>query len=748
MSLKALSEYTYFSRYAQYLPELKRRENWNESVKRVFDMHREKYAEKIKSNPKLLEEIEFAEKQVLKKRVLGSQRALQYGGEDTLKKNARIYNCSGLHIDRPRAFSVVMYLLLAGCGVGFSVQHRHVSKLPSISSRKAVKKTYTIPDTIEGWSDSISILLASYFSPDVNFYSEFAESYVEFDYSLIRPEGSLIAGKFKAPGPKPLERAHEKIRKVLDGAKKESRKLRPIEVYDILMHCADAVISAGLRRSATICLFSKDDTEMAAAKTGDWFYTNPQRGRSNNSVVLKRDEVTREEFAAIFKSVKEFGEPGFVWVDDYDHCVNPCCEISWIIKPNYDDDLCTVGFCNLSEINGRFCSNEENFYQACRAASIIGTLQAGYDEFPYIGKRTEEFVRAEALLGVSITGWMDNPDILFNEKILREGSKIVREKNIELAQMLEINPAARLCTAKPSGHTSCILGTASGIHPHHARRYLRRVQSNNQDWALQRFAESNPAAVETSVWSANKTDSIATFLCEVPGGAILKNAISAVELLDKVKTAQKNWVRAGVNLEANHRTPNLSHSVSNTITVKETEWDDVEKYIFDNREHFTGISLLPESGDLDYPQAPFATVLSANELVKTYGDASIFASGLIVDGLAAFDNNLWNACDAALDRFPVAEVKTKFFGLIKDSKKRDEQLDWIRRLKQFATRYFSNDYRKATHCLKHVSLHKLWVDLSREYKDVNWNVSEETREILAADEQAAVACNGGVCELR
>lgn len=763
MSIKALSDYTFYSRYSQYLPEQKRRETWEESIKRVFDMHRKKYANEIESSQELKDDIDFAERQVIKKRVLGSQRALQYGGDPTLRRMERIYNCSGLRISKPKAFQDVVWLLLAGCGVGFSVQYQDVLKLPKIAKPKGKVKKFVVPDTCEGWADSVGVLLSSYFV-DGGYFPEYKGCVVDFDFSKIRPKGALISGQFKAPGHEPLMNGLEKVVKLLDSQFETGFKevvMSPIVCYDIIMHCSDFVISAGLRRSATICLFSKEDTEMSKAKTGDWFIKNPQRARSNNSVIVKRDDITREEFSGIFENIKNYGEPGWLFVDDYNQLTNPCAEIVWHIEDSESSNS-VVGFCNLTEINGRFCSDKENFLKACKAASIIGTLQAGYTEFPYLGKETEDFVRRESLLGVSITGWMDNPDVLFNPDFLEDGANMVKETNAKISKLININPAARTTCAKPSGHTSCLLSTASGIHPHHAKRYIRRVQSNKQEFALDVFKNNNPISVEESVWSANKTDDVVSFLCEVPQGAILKNQLSAVELLDKVKLAQKHWVKSGVNDHLNIY-KGLSHSVSNTITVNSNEWDDVEEYIYNNKEYFTGISLLPSSGDLDYAQAPFSTVLSPNELIREYGDASVFASGLVVDGLHAFENNLWQACDTVLGvgldlpkemEVPEYPRNRNYKALSEYFAKNEEyenwlsKIDWVRRVNQFADRYFEGDVRKTTYCLKHVSLWKTWCDLKREYKEIDWsNQIEEKIEYKNIDEQAAVACHGGKCEL-
>jgi len=621
-----------------------------------------------------------------------------------------------------------MYLLLCGCGVGFSVQEHHIKKLPGINRPKGKPIKVVIDDSIEGWADSIGQLVGQFFLSQ--------QRPIEFDYSLIRPEGALIAGAFKAPGSTGLKRAHDKVVKLitqrLDGG---ASRLRPIDVYDIIMHCSDAVLSGGVRRSATICVFSVDDEEMIKAKTGDWFVKNPQRGRSNNSALLIRNETTREQFDNLMASVKEYGEPGFVWADHRDILFNPCVEIGFF--PCLVDKIgrwkaSGVQFCNLTEINGRMCRTEEEFLSACTASAVIGTMQAAYTDFPYLGKVTEEIVRTESLLGCSITGMMDQPDILFNEKILRKGAKLIKAVNEQVAATLGINPAARTTCLKPAGSTSCVLGTASGIHPHHARRYIRRVQANKLEFPVQWFASINPLAVEESVWSTNNTDMVISFLCEVPGGAIVKNQLTAIELLEKVKLCQQSWVEYGTSPERGTK-DFLRHNVSNTITVQPDEWDEVAKYIYRNRNYFAGVSLLPASGDKDYPQAPFTTVYDPKEIVKEYGDASVFAPGMIVDGLRVFKGNLWRACDIAL--FNNQEVN-------------EEQQDWIRRAHQFADKYFDNDVRKMTYCLKDVYNWKTWCDLRREYQEIDWStVHEEAETVIDVTSTTAVACAGGQCEL-
>lgn len=1099
MSLKALSDYTLYAKYSHYLPEKKRRETWPEIVDRVFGMHERKFKDILETNPEFREEFEFAKRMVRKKRVLGSQRALQFGGKWIEKEEFKIYNCSSTYIDRPRVFQESMYVLLCGVGLGFSVQSYHTNKIPNIQLIGGNWRKFKVEDSIEGWSDAIGAIVNSYFPAEYSEFPELSGHKVIFDYSEIRPEGALIAGQFKAPGHKGLEKAVEKIRSLIEKrlaseefkTDKFAGKLRPIDCYDILMYASDAVLSGGIRRSATICMFDHWDQDMMSAKTGNWFVENPQRGRSNNSAVLIKGETSKEEFHELMESTKDFGEPGFIWVEKGDQdgteivfnpcqpawatvltksgistigeisegdeiwsedgwvkvekkwstgvkkvfsykttsgtfygtenhrivsngqkieakdaesidrltCVTPsnlvinsqdvmdglvvgdgsyhtasnnliylnigsedqdyfgseiskligrkrsgigeyayeitttitknelqktynrsvpdrffkggaskvcgflrglysangsvvrdritlkassfqiieqvqmmlssvgissyyttnresnvkfengeytcrqsydlnitsdrekfknligfiqeykaeklnliktksankrkvaydissvdfiseeevfditvsgkshtywtgglnvsnCCEISMI--PKTEDGLSGIQTCNLTEINGKFCTTEEDFLQACRASAIIGTMQAAYTRFNYLTEATKKIVEREALLGCSITGFMDNPEILLDDDVQKKGAEEIKMVNRKIAKMIGVNPSARTTCVKPAGSTSCILGTASGIHPHHAKRYIRRVQANRNEFPAQFYKEKNPLAVEASVWSASGTDEVVSFLCEVPRGAILKNSISAVEFLDFVRKTQENWVESGTNLEACVK-EYARHNVSVTAIVKPTEWQEVEDYIFNYQKSFAGISLLPASGDLDYQQAPFATVLTPEEIVEEYGDASVFASGLIVDGLAAFDNNLWNACDVALgmgekleDEMSDPVMPSKNGYTFKEFNKKLIEFyqykdvyenwfakkDWVRRLEQFAERYFKGDIRRASYCLKHVSLWKTWVDMARNHQEIDWSaVVEESQDFIDVNTLGAQACAGGKCSL-
>lgn len=748
MSTDQLSAYTFNTKYARYNKELKRRETFEEAVDRVMKMHREKYKDKG-----ITDDLDFVTAAIKEKLVLGSQRALQFAGVPIVKTNAKIFNCSASYCDRVRFFQENMWMLLCGCGVGFSVQKHHVEKLPTVVKRSDQHVTYVADDSIEGWADCVGVLMSSYFSADQTF-PEYAGKTVEFDLSKIRPEGAPITGGSKAPGPEPLRRSLGLIENMLElhiATKGDDTKLSPIECYDIIMHSSDAVLAGGVRRSATICLFSKDDEEMLNAKTGNWFQENPQRSRSNNSALLLRNSTSREEFLKCMEAVKEFGEPGFVWADSTEILYNPCCEIGL-----YPVDITTgeSGWqtCNLTEINMKLCTTEEKFFEACKASAILGTLQAGYNEFKYLGKTTENICRREALLGCSMTGMCDSPDVAFNADTQRKGASIIRSENERIAALIGINPAARTTCVKPAGSTSCVLGTSSGIHPHHASRYFRRVQTNKNEAPAEYFKLHNPLAVEKSLWNPNGTDLVITFCVETPEEAINKAEVRATDLLRKVKLTQNNWVAAGKN-PALCTAPFIDHNVSNTISVKPEEWEKVSKYIYDNRASFAGISLLPSGGDLDFKQAPFVEVWTSEEIHEEYGVGSMMASGLIVDGLRAFNEDLWLGCDITLG---IAKIKQPMFPestetkvlaqYTKDIKKYTEQIDWVRRAKKFAANYFNNNIREMCYCLKRVHNCKLWEDLTRTCVDVDYTLLTEEEDNTKPME--TVACGGAGCELK
>lgn len=728
---QTMSDTKFYGDYSRWNTETNSYEDWDGAVNRVMTMHQLKYQSEIQSSLILAQYIKDATESYQSKKILAAQRTLQFGGDQIFKHNAKVYNCSASYADRATFFQEAMYLLLCGCGVGFSVQQVHVDKMPGIKSRGNSVKNYTIRDEIEGWADAYSVLISSFMSKEDAPFPEYSGKKIYFDFSGIRPEGAMISGGFKAPGPYGLQRSLIKVEEVLNAA---SNRLKPIEVYDIVMHMADAVLSGGVRRSATICLFSHDDQEMIKSKTGDWFIKNPQRGRSNNSAVLIRNEITREEFASFMSSIKEFGEPGFIFADNQDYLTNPCAEIG---MRGYTPDGLRSGFqmCNLCEINGSAINTKEDFFAACRSAAVLGTLQAGYTDFRYLSKATKEIVEHEALLGVSITGWMNSPDVLFNEDVLAVGAEIVKQTNEEVARLIGINPAARTTCVKPSGNASVVLGTASGIHGEHSKRYLRHVTKNVTEDIVGLFKKVNPDMVEKSVWSAMGNDVMIAFPIEPKSGSIYKQDLLGVKQLEYVKTAQIRWVKNGKN--HNVEQPDyIEHNVSNTITVD--DWVEVEQFVWNNKQYFTGISFMAASGDKAFPQAPFTEVLDHNEIVAKYGVASMFASGLIVDAMSAFNNNLWTACSTF-----------QGFGENLDSDNHEFLLkrDWVRRAGKFTDGYFDGNKELMTCCLKDCyNLHK-WTRIVKNFKPINFATDLKEKSFVDVNTLAGAACAGGVCDL-
>lgn len=649
--LDEISGFIFTSKYARYNSLVERRETWDECIDRVASMHLSKFRKKLSKED--LEEIRWAFEKVKQKVVVPSMRSMQFGGKAVTTHNARVYNCAVRHIDSIRAFAEVFYLLLCGCGVGIGVMPHFIDRLPSLvdaNDKTGTVLTYVVQDSIEGWADSIEALLNCYFKN-----TAYTGRKIVFDYSKIRPEGAILkTSGGRAPGYKGLKNCHKKIKTLLDHIIEDlgQTRMKSINAYDVLMHVSDAVLSGGIRRSATCVIFDVNDQDMMDSKTyfkvskhtrfshdedtkkycgkvtvnkkvfevelSEWEYgqltkegtigwnhIEPQRGRSNNSVLLLRDQVTREQFKAIVERTKQFGEPGFVFANHPWQMFNPCFEIGFI--PVTEDGVCGVQFCNLSSVNGASVTTQADFLEAVRAATIIGTLQASYTEdLTYLSQAARKLTEQEALLGVSITGAMDNPDVLLNKKNQKEAARYAVEVNDLWAKKLGINPAARVTCIKPEGTSSLVLRSASGIHPHHARRYFRRVQCNKVDPVYKHFKAQNPHMCEPSVWSANKTDDVITFPLTVSDKAMVKADLDALKHLEIVKSTQQNWVLNGVN-EAHNNKP-VSHNVSCTILVKDDEWDKVVDYLYDNREFFSAVSLLPLIGDKLYKQAPLEAV--------------------------------------------------------------------------------------------------------------------------------------------
>ena len=589
---KILSDITVHMKYAKYVPELNRRETWEELVDRNKQMHIRKY-------PSLKEQIETNYDFVYKKKVLPSMRSLQFGGKPIEISPNRLYNCAYLPIDHIDSFSECMFLLLSGCGVGYSVQLHNIKKLPEIIKPHSVRKRrFVIGDSIEGWSDAIKVLIKSYLGSN-------RSSKIKFDYSDIRPKGAmLVTSGGKAPGPQPLKECLLKIKGILD-AKQDGEKLKSIEVHDIVCHIADAVLAGGIRRAALISLFSAYDEEMIACKSGNWWEINPQRGRANNSAVLMRHKITKEFFIDLWKRIElsGSGEPGIYFNNDKDWGTNPCCEIA--LRP--------FQFCNLCEVNVSNVTDQDDFNSRVKAAAFIGTLQAGYTEFHYLREIWQETTERDALIGVSMTG-IGSAAVL--QLDMKEAANIVKAENRRVANQIGINQAARTTCVKPAGTTSLVLGTSSGIHAWHNKYYIRRMRVGKNEAIYDYLAIHHPELIQDEYFRPHDT-AVIEIPQAAPKGSILRTE-SAFDLLERVKKVATEWVEPG------HKTGSNTHNVSATISLKEKEWEKAGEWMWKNRNTYNGLSVLPYDGG-SYTQAPFEDITKAkyDEMTKTLQDIDL-----------------------------------------------------------------------------------------------------------------------------
>ena len=567
---KILSDITVHMKYARYLDTENRRENWDELVTRNMNMH-------IKKFPKMKEEIQDAYEYVYNKHVLPSMRSMQFGGKPIEVSPNRIFNCAFAPIDDPRVFGEIMFLLLGGTGVGFSVQNHHVEKLPEIRKPSTKRsRRFLIGDSIEGWADAVKALIMSYFK---------GTSSLRFDFSDIRPKGArLVTSGGKAPGPQPLKECLVKIEGILD-AKENGESLAPIEVHDIVCHIADAVLAGGIRRAALISLFSADDQDMLSAKAGNWWETNPQRGRANNSVVIMRHRIDRDTFLDIWERVKASGsgEPGFYFSNDKDWGTNPCCEIG--LRP--------YQFCNLTEVNVSDIDSQEEYEARVKAAAFIGTLQASYTDFHYLRPVWQRHTEKDALIGVSMTGIASGGVLKLD---MKAAAKVVKSENKRVAEAIGIRPAARTTCVKPAGTTSLTLGTSSGIHAWHNDYYIRRIRVGKNEAIYNYLSQNHPKMVEDDYFRAHDT-AVISVPQKAPEGAITRHE-SATDLLNRVRSVSQDWIRTG------HGKGQNTHNVSATITIKPDEWGAVGEWMWLNRKYYNGLSVLPFS-DHSYKQAPF-----------------------------------------------------------------------------------------------------------------------------------------------
>ena len=590
ISTRILSEITVYMKYAKYKPELKRRETWQELVTRNMDMH-------IKTYPQLEEEIRENYKFVYDKKVLPSMRSMQFAGKPIELSPNRIYNCAFAPMDDWRVFSEIMFLLLGGTGVGYSVQQHHVDALPEIRKPSADKtRRFLIGDSIEGWADAVSVIIKAYF---------FGGSKPVFDFRDIREKGArLVTSGGKAPGPQPLKECLIKIEGILD-SKKDGEKLKPIEVHDIVCHIADAVLAGGIRRAALICLFSASDEQMISCKSGAWWETNPQRGRANNSAVLMRHKITKDYFMDLWKRIEASGagEPGIYLSNDKDWGTNPCCEIA--LRP--------FQFCNLCEVNVSDVVDQDDLNERVKAASFIGTLQAGYTDFHYLRPIWQRTTEKDALIGVSMTGIGSGAVLKLD---MKESAKVVKAENRRVAEILKINVSARTTTVKPAGTTSLALGTSSGIHAWHNDYYIRRVRVGKNESMYSHLLINHPELIEDEYFRPHDT-AVIGIPQKAPDTAIFRTE-SPIQLLERVKKVHGEWIKPG------HRSGSNSHNVSATISIREHEWKAVGEWMWENKEFYNGLSVLPYDGGT-YIQAPFedCTKEKYEELLKTLSDVDL-----------------------------------------------------------------------------------------------------------------------------
>ena len=591
ISQRILSDITVYMKYAKFLPEQNRRETWEELVTRNKEMHQKKY-------PQIKDEIEEVYQMVYDKKILPSMRSLQFGGKPIEISPNRVYNCAYMPIDHPDAFSETMFLLLGGTGVGFSVQKHHVEKLPEIKKPNPSRtRRYLIGDSIEGWADAIKVLIESYLG--------IKSSTPIFDFSDIRQKGALlVTSGGKAPGPQPLKDCIHNITKVFEN-KVDGEKLSPIETHDIVCHIADAVLAGGIRRAALISLFSADDDEMISCKSGNWWESNPQRGRANNSAVLLRHKVTKEYFMDLWKRIElsGAGEPGIYLSNDKDWGTNPCCEIG--LRP--------YQFCNLCEVNASDIESQEDFEKRVRGAAFIGTLQAGYTDFHYLRDVWKRTTEKDALIGVGMTGIGSGVVLGYD---MKAAAIAVKEENERVANLIGINKAARTTTVKPSGTSSLVLGTSSGIHAWHNDFYLRRIRVGKNEAIYSYLAINHPELVEDEFFRPHDT-AVITIPQKSPEGSILRHE-SVFQMLERVKKVSQEWIKFG------HRGGQNSHNVSATVSIKEDEWDLVGDWMWNNRKFYNGLSVLPYNGGT-YTQAPFedCTQEDFDRLIKTLTDVDL-----------------------------------------------------------------------------------------------------------------------------
>ena len=613
-NLNILGDLVHHMKYAKYDESKGRRETYEETVNRNMQMHIGEY-------PELKTEIEETYEFVRDKKVIPSMRSMQFAGVAIDVNPSRIFNCSYLPVTSIDAFNETMFLLLSGCGVGYSVQRHHVEQLPEIRKPIASRR-YLIQDSIEGWADAIKVLMKSYFAD---------RSLPLFDYRAIREKGAqLVISGGKAPGPDPLRKCLNTIQTMLE-RKQNGDKLSTIEAHDIQCIIADAVLAGGIRRSALISLFSIGDDDMMKCKSIQhaeidevidrvngsihvrvnvndtqktvwipeddynklekeqklqWFYLYPERARSNNSIVMARSLITEDVFKQRWEVIQSSGsgEPGLYFTNNVELGTNPCCEIS----------LNAHQFCNLTSINVSNLIDQEDLNERAKAAAFLGTLQASYTDFHYLRAVWKKITEKEALLGVSLTG-IASINVLDYD--FTEAANVVVDENERVAELLGINPAKRVTCIKPEGTGSLVLGTSSGIHAWHNHFYKRRIRVGKNEAIYEYLKKELPELVEDEVFG---NGAVITVPVRAPEEAIVRSE-DVIAFLERVKYFTEVWVKPG------HKGGMNTHNVSATVSIKPNEWDKVSDWLWANHDSFNGLSFLPYDNGT-YVQAPFEDI--------------------------------------------------------------------------------------------------------------------------------------------
>lgn len=745
---KFLSDLKLHSDYFKWIEQENRYETWADAAVDIIEGHRVKYG----NNPELEPYLATVLESLTEMGILASQRNLQYRMRQIERSNLRMYNCTSTHAMRNSVFQEVFYLALNGCGVGVGLLIPFVKNISKIQKRTLGTKTFVIEDSIEGWANALGVLMSSYFV-DKQPFPEYAGYEIKFDGSNIREKGAFISGGFKAPGYKPLRIALEKVEELLENwIRKEGNELRPIAVGDIICHSSNAVLSGGVRRAALDFIVDPNDMEMIMSKTGNWYSENKQRERTNNSVILLRSEVTKEQFEEIVAINEGQSDIGFAFANSWFDMFNPCFEISKL-PILYDGDLSKIHYddleqftlvnellfgvqgCNLNEIVAEKCTTKEKFLRYCRDAAILGTLQAGYTSFPYLGEISEKIFEKEALLGISVIGWMNNPK-LFNKEWLQEGAKVVVDTNKEMAGIVHINPAARTTTVKPGGNSSVVAQTVGGMSCEEAEKYMRVMQISKENTVAQWMAENMPFMIEESVHNDAKTDYAIYVPITTPKNAILKKDMLGVKHLELIKLVQENWVIPGTNPElCGYK--GINHNVSCTV-VFDNDKKEMTEYIWENKDSFTAVSFLQNNGSRGWNQAPLTELRTLEDIVQDYGTGALFAAGLIVDGLHYFGENLWLACDS-VERKDIPVTGTREQVLLKKY--------WLSRAKKFAKNYFKGDLNRMVLCLKDVHILHKWETITKQFKEVDLSKILTAPEYKDVSDFASMACAGGACSL-